>query len=97
MKKQVFSFVKNRRLKQVQKVQEQIMNANNIEMIGNKVEIIVDFYDEEEQYYVCRRQTDSPDVDFYLLLDASSKVKIGEFYKVKITNYIEGFFKGEVI
>ena len=73
------------------------MTANNINLIGDKVEIIVDFFDEDEQYYVCRTSKNSPDVDFYVLLDKTCDVCVGEFYTARLTEYLYGFFKGEVI
>ena len=72
------------------------MHANNINKIGDNVEIIVDFFDEFEGYYVCRTSQNSPDVDFYVLLDSSQKVEPGKIYTAKITDYIYGFFKGEI-
>ena len=68
-----------------------------INKIGEKVEIIVDFYDQYEGYYVCRTMGDSPDVDFYILIDYSPNIKVGEFYTAKIKDYFYGFFKGEII
>ena len=97
LKKQVSGFTKKRRLKKAQKIQNQIMTANNINLIGTDVEIIVDFFDPDEQYYVCRSSKNSPDVDFFVLLSAESNVKTGEFYKARLTNYFDGFFTGEVI
>ena len=97
MKNQVCGFVKKRRLKKAQKIQERIMNTNNINKIGEKVEIIVDFFDEDQQYYVCRSMGDSPDVDFFVLVDANANLKIGEFYKARLTEYLYYMFKGEII
>lgn len=97
MKKQVWGFIKRRRLKRAQNLQEKIMNANNINRIGEKVEIIVDFFDQDEQYYVCRTSKDSPDVDFYVLIEPSQNIRVGEFYNVKLKEYLYGFFKGELI
>lgn len=97
MRKQIWKLVKNRRLKKAQELQEKIMNANNINRIGEKVEIIVDFFDEDEQYYVCRTAQDSPDVDFFVILDPNANVKIGEFYSVKLKEYLFGLFKGELL
>ena len=73
------------------------MTANNINLIGSNVEIIVDFFDDIEGYYVCRTAQNSPDVDFYVLLDHTEKVEEGNIYKVKLKDYIFGFFKGEVL
>ncbi len=97
LKKQVPNFIKKHRVKKVQKVQEQIMNANNINQIGNIVQIIVDFFDEDEGYYVCRTMQNSPDVDFYVLIDANSNVQVGEIYTAKLTDYLYYFFKGELV
>ena len=73
------------------------MNANCINRIGEKVEIIVDFFDQDEGYYVCRTKNDSPDVDFYVLIDSSNKLTAGEFYTAKLKDYFFGFYKGEII
>ncbi len=97
LKRQVPNFIKKRRLKKAQKIQEQIMTANNINLIGSNVEIIVDFFDEIEGYYVCRTAQNSPDVDFYVLLDHTEKVEEGNIYTVKLKDYIFGFFKGEIL
>ena len=97
LKKQIWNIIKKRRLKKAQKIQEQIMTANNINKIGEKVEIIVDFFDQDEGYYVCRTMSDSPDVDFYVLIENSNNIKVGEFYTAKLKDYIFGFFKGEII
>lgn len=96
MKKQVCNFTKKRRLKKAQNLQEKIMTANNINLIGQEVEIIVDFYDEIEQYYVCRSSKNSPDVDFYVLVN-NKELTSGQFYKARLTDYFDGFFTGEVI
>lgn len=97
MKKQVWGIVKKRRLNKAQNVQEKVMNANNINRIGQNVEIIVDFFDEDEQYYVCRTSQDSPEVDFVVVVDASANLRVGEFYNVKLTEYLFGTFKGEIV
>ncbi|MBO7528083.1 MAG: 30S ribosomal protein S12 methylthiotransferase RimO [Clostridia bacterium] len=96
MKKQVWNITKKRRLKKAQKVQEQIMNAININKIGGTYDAIIDIYDDEEKVYVARLSEDSPDVDFIVLIEATSELKIGEIYKVKVLNFIDNIFLGEV-
>ncbi|MBE7082459.1 MAG: 30S ribosomal protein S12 methylthiotransferase RimO [Clostridiales bacterium] len=97
MKKQVSNFVKRRRLKKAQTVQEQVANALNIDIIGQAVDVIVDAYDDEVGYYIGRTQQNSPEVDFVVLLEENPNIKYGEIFKAKITDYTMGVFKGEII
>lgn len=96
MKKQVPNFIKKLRLKKAQKVQEKIMTANNINLIGTYTEAILDFYDPEEHCFVGRTMQNAPEVDFGIIIDDCYNVEVGNIYKVKITGYEYEFFKGEV-
>lgn len=97
MKKQVPNFIKKMRLKKVQKVQEKIMNANNINLIGSQTQVIIDYYDNDVGCFVGRTIQNAPDVDFYIFFDGSSSIKVGEIYNAKIIDYFNGIFKGELI
>ena len=97
MKKQVPNFIKKLRLKKAEKVQEKVMNANNINLIGQETDVIIDYFDYDSNVFVGRTNQNSPDVDFYIIFDDSDKIKAGEIYKAKITEYINGIFKGEIL
>ena len=96
MKKQVWNITKKHRLKKAQKAQEQIMNAININKIGGIYDTIIDYYDEENSYYIGRFQEDSPEVDFNVLIEDGKNLQVGEIYKVKVTDYTDSVFIGEV-
>ena len=97
MKKQVPNFIKKLRLKKAEKIQEKVMNANNINLIGQETDVIIDYFDDDSNVFVGRTNQNSPDVDFYIIFDDSDKIKAGEIYKAKITEYMNGIFKGEIL
>ncbi|MDY2696254.1 MAG: radical SAM protein, partial [Eubacteriales bacterium] len=97
MKKQVPNFIKKLRLKKAEKIQEKVMNANNINLIGQETDVIIDYFDDDANVFVGRTNQNSPDVDFYIIFDDSDKIKAGEIYKAKITEYMNGIFKGEIL
>ena len=96
MKKQISTFIKKRRLKKAQKVQEKVMNAININKIGSREMVIIDKFDTNINKYIARTQGNSPEVDFEVLIDSTHELKIGEFYMVKLNNYLAPYFEGEV-
>jgi len=97
MKNQVCGLVKKMRLKKAQKTQYKIMNANNIERIGDECDVIIDEFDYNLNMFYARDMKNSPNVDFKFLIDYNSDIVIGEIYKIKITDYYETIFKGEII
>ena len=69
---------------------------NNISQIGSIFDCVCD--SEEENYFVLRNQYNSPDVDSVIFVPKNQKLKVGEFYKVKIVdteNILD--LKGEII
>lgn len=74
--------VKQTRLSQLMAVQEQISLEINESKIGQTIDVIIDR--EENDYYICRTQWDSPEVDPEVLIEKDKKLEIGEFYKVTI-------------
>lgn len=97
MKKQVFNFVKMKRLKKIQKIQEQIADNLNKKRIGEVVRVVVDNFDETTGYYNGRDQYNSPDVDFFIQICDDNNISVGNIYNVKITDYIDRMFKGEIV
>ena len=88
LKHQIHEFVKKHRVKIAEKVQAKIAKENNLSKIGEVVEILVDEFDTENGKYIARMQTQSPDVDFNVVLDGSLNLEIGEFYKAKILDFV---------
>ncbi len=74
---------KQERLDKLMQIQEQVSYESNLDKIGKTMRVIID--SEDEEYYIGRTEFDSPEVDPEVLIEKSSKLKIGEFYNVVIT------------
>ena len=97
MKKQIPNFIKKLRLKKAQKVQERIMNENNVNLVGTETKVIIDYFDNTTGYYIGRTNQNSPDVDFIITFDETPNIRVGEIFNAKIVSYNNGIFKGEMI
>ena len=76
--------VKQRRLDTLMGIQEQIATEISEAKIGKTLKVIIDR--EEEDYYVGRTEWDSPEVDCEVLVKKDQPLRIGEFYRVLITD-----------
>ncbi|MDR1591962.1 MAG: 30S ribosomal protein S12 methylthiotransferase RimO [Prevotellaceae bacterium] len=76
---------KQRRVDRIMSLQQGIAAELNEKKIGQTLQTIID--GEDEHFYIGRTEYDSPEVDGEVLIakSESSKLKIGEFYDVKIT------------
>ena len=52
---------------------------------------------EEDEYYVGRTEFDSPEVDPEVLISKERELKIGEFYKVEITEAMPYDLIGKIV
>lgn len=73
---------KNRRLEELIATQEDIALELNKAKVGSVMKVIID--GEDDQFYVGRTEFDSPDVDDAVLIRKKEKLKVGEFYPVRI-------------
>ncbi len=94
--KQVPKYKKQKRLKKILKVQKYVSDELNKKRIGEVVEAVVDYYDENLGCFIARDQFSSPQVDFYIKLKDNNLV-VGQFYNVKIIDYIDDEFEGEIV
>ena len=74
--------------------QESISLNLNQKKIGKTFKVLIDR--KEGEYYVGRTEFDSPEVDNEVLISIEEKVKIGNFYQVKITDAAEFDLYGEI-
>ncbi len=74
---------KQRRMDVLMGLQERIALEINEEKIGKELKVIID--SEEDDYYIGRTEYDSPEVDPEVLIKKNRKLKIGEFYNVRVT------------
>lgn len=75
--------------------QESISLNLNQKKIGKIFKVLIDR--KEGEYYVGRTEFDSPEVDNEVLISIEEKIKIGNFYQVKITDAVEFDLYGEIV
>jgi len=75
--------MKQERAARLMEIQEEISLKLNHEKVGKKFRVLIDRM--ENDYYIGRTEFDSPEIDNEVLINASEKLKIGEFCSVKIT------------
>lgn len=76
--------IKQARMDEIMEVQREISNSLNTNKIGRLFKVIIDR--QEGDYFVGRTEYDSPEVDNEVIINpGKKKLKIGNFYKVKIT------------
>lgn len=88
--------VKQRRVERIMELQKGISLENNRRRVGRTERVIVD--SRQGDYYVCRTQYDSPEVDEELLIPASGRrLRRGCFYEARITTAEEYDLYGELL
>lgn len=88
--------VKQARLDKIMRIQQNISAELEAEKVGQTLKVIIDR--QEGDYYVGRTEFCSPEVDPEVLMPAEEKkLKIGEFYDVRITDSEEFDLYGTTI
>jgi len=75
--------VKQNRLDRLMALQEEIAGELAQEKVGSTMRVIVDSVTDD--YYVCRSEFDSPEVDPEVLVEKAKRLKPGDMLDVKIT------------
>ena len=88
-----FEIAQNR-AQMVEMIQSSIMDDYNASMIGKKVQVLVDGYDEEYEQYFGRSYADSPDIDGRVWIAADEPIPEGIFVNVCIDAVIDGDLSG---
>jgi ribosomal protein S12 methylthiotransferase len=86
---------KERRAQEIMEVQQEISYEKNQEKIGQTFKVLID--KKESGRYLGRTEFDSVEVDNEVVIAADKKLKIGEFYNVKITKAYDYDLEGEVV
>lgn len=86
---------KERRKALLMEVQSQISLEKNQSFVGKTLKVLLE--SKESEYYVGRSYRDAPEVDGEVLFKSEKKLKPGNFYDVKITDYDEYDLFGEVL
>lgn len=90
--------VKEHRVEELMAIQQEISGELMAQKVGTVQRVIIDRQDGD--YWVGRTQFDSPEVDCEVLIKAKGegqKVKVGDFYQVKITKAEEFDLYGEIV
>jgi len=86
---------KEKRVSEIMEIQQEISYEINNEKKGKTLKTIIDR--KEGDFYIGRTEADSPEVDNEVLIPAKKKLKIGNFYSVKINKADPFDIFGEVI
>ena len=86
-----------RRAEILEMIQSEIMDEYNASMIGKKLEVLVEAYDEENEQYYGRTYADSPDIDGRVWLACDEPLREGDFVQVCIDGCIDGDLTGYVL
>ena len=89
------SNVKERRLDQLMALQQDISAEVEEGKVGQVMKVIIDR--KEGEYYIGRTEFCSPEVDPEVLIPATKRLRVGNFYNVKITSSEEFDLYGEVV
>ena len=76
--------VKQKRLDQLMALQQDISAEVEAEKVGQVMKVIVDR--KEGDYYIARSEFCSPEVDPEVLIRADKRLRVGQFYQVRITS-----------
>lgn len=87
--------VKQARLDKLMALQQSISEQVAATFIGKTLKVIVDR--KEGEYFICRSEYSSPEVDPEVLVKSDNELAIGEFYNVEITGSDEFDLYGNVV
>ena len=74
--------IKQERLSKLMRVQQRISEEITATMIGKVITVVVDR--QEGEYFICRSEFSSPEVDPEVLIPCNETLEIGKYYDVKI-------------
>lgn len=87
--------VKQKRLDQLMALQQDISAEIEAEKVGQEMKVIVDR--KEGGYYIARSEFCSPEVDPEVLIKADKRLRVGQFYQVRITSSDEFDLYAELV
>lgn len=93
---QIDEEVKEKRLNELMKIQQEISYENNLMKIGKTYDVLIEEKD-VENIYVGRTYMDSIEIDGCVYVTSDKKLILGNFYKVKINDALEYDLMGDVV
>lgn len=75
---------KQKRADLVMLIQSEIASEKQEAMVGRRIEVIVDGYDENQQMWACRSYADAPEIDGLVWLEAEQELEQGSIHIVTV-------------
>ncbi len=97
MSKQVGNLKKKIRAKKINALQQKIMQEKITQILGEELEVLVDYFDSNTGEFVGHSEKLSPTVDFGVRFVDNGSVEISTFVKVKIYDFDGSYLKGELL
>lgn len=88
------SEVAQARAQMVEAIQSRIMDDYNEAMIGKKLTVLIDGYDDAYEQFYARTFADSPEIDGRVWIASDEALTEGEFIKICIDGLIDGDLSG---
>lgn len=85
MKNQIDDSVKARREEVIMDIQYSVTEAANKARVGKEYDAVIDSFDGVN--YIGRSYLDAPEIDSGIIISSAEKLAVGDFIKVKITDY----------
>lgn len=79
--------VKEERKNQLMEIQQEISLKKNSKFVGKELKVLVDSKMKKIAY--ARSEFDAPEIDNEIIIETDNQVKTGNFYNVKIVDYLE--------
>ena len=78
--------VKEERWQRLMAVQQEISTRKLKQRIGRRETVIIDGVDEEQDRLICRSQSDAPEIDGLVYVEAAGDFQLGDWIEVDITD-----------
>lgn len=85
MANQIDEDIKARREEVLMDIQYSVTEAANKARVGKEYMAVIDSFD--GSYYIGRSYLDAPEIDSGIIISSNEKLSVGDFIKVKITDY----------
>ena len=89
--------IAQKRAELVEMIQSGIMDDYNAAMIGRKLEVLVEGFDEEFEQYYGRTYADSPDIDGRVWIACDEPLTEGTFVNICIDSCVDGDLAGYIL
>ena len=86
LKNKIPECVKNKRYRELMKLQQKISFEQNRKYLGKTVRVLIDGYDSKSGFYLGRDEHNAPEIDGYVIFKTKNKIDINEFLNIKITD-----------